>query len=53
MGNQKLEDQEKVIDKSKAKELNANFNWKLHVIHGVGHNQKKMAKAAAVYLYDN
>jgi hypothetical protein len=38
--------------KAKAKELNANFNWKLHVVSGVGHNQKEMVKAAALYLYD-
>ncbi|WP_299438289.1 hypothetical protein [uncultured Aquimarina sp.] len=32
--------------------LNAKFNWKLVIIPGVGHNQTKMAKAAAIYLYD-
>ncbi|OEK09560.1 hypothetical protein A8C32_12720 [Flavivirga aquatica] len=29
------------------------FNWTLKVIPNVGHNQRKMAKAAAVYLYEN
>ncbi|MFT4577147.1 MAG: pimeloyl-ACP methyl ester carboxylesterase [Polaribacter sp.] len=36
-----------------AKELNFKYNWKLKVIPGIGHNQRKMAKAAAKYLYDN
>lgn len=29
------------------------FNWKLKIIAGVGHNQRKMAKAAAIYLYED
>lgn len=29
------------------------FNWDLQVISGVGHNQRKMAKAAAIYLYES
>ena len=36
-----------------AKELNYKYNWKLKVILGVGHSQRKMAKAAAKYLYEN
>ena len=36
-----------------AKELNYKYNWKLKVIPGVGHSQRKMAKAAAKYLYKN
>jgi len=36
-----------------AKTLKTKFNWKLKVISGVGHNQRKMAKAAAIYLYEN
>jgi hypothetical protein len=37
--------------KTKAKELNATFNWRLYIVPGVGHNQREMAKAAAIYLY--
>lgn len=29
------------------------FNWKLHIVPNIGHNQRKMAKAAAKYLYEN
>lgn len=36
---------------AKAKHLK--FNWDLQVISGVGHDQRKMAKAAADYLYEN
>ncbi|WP_027076395.1 hypothetical protein [Maribacter antarcticus] len=36
-----------------AKMLKTKFNWKLKIIAGVGHNQRKMAKAAAIYLYEN
>ncbi len=36
-----------------AKSLNIKYNWKLKIVVGVGHNQRKMAKAAAVYLYEN
>ena len=32
--------------------LNSKFNWKLVIVAGVGHNQREMAKAAAIYLYD-
>jgi pimeloyl-ACP methyl ester carboxylesterase len=39
-------------NKSKAKKINTVFNWKLYVVSGVGHNQKEMAKAAALYLYE-
>lgn len=28
------------------------FKWKLEVVPNIGHNQKKMAKAAAEYLYE-
>ena len=34
-----------------SKDLRMKFNWKLEVIPNVGHNQKKMAKAASDYLY--
>ena len=34
-----------------SKDLRMEFNWKLEVIPNVGHNQKKMAKAASDYLY--
>ncbi len=33
------------------KDLRMKFNWKLEIIPNVGHNQKKMAKAASDYLY--
>lgn len=36
-----------------AETLKTKFNWKLKIIDGVGHNQREMAKAAAVYLYEN
>ncbi len=36
-----------------AQSLNTKYNWKLKIIPGVGHNQRKMAKAAAIYLYEN
>jgi hypothetical protein len=36
-----------------ARSLNTKINWKLEIIAGVGHNQRKMAKAAAIYLYEN
>ncbi len=36
-----------------AKALNTKFEWKLKIVSGVGHNQRKMAKAAAKYLYEN
>ncbi len=35
-----------------AKKSELNFNWKLEIIPNVGHNQKKMAEAAAKYLYE-
>ncbi len=34
-----------------AEGLNYEFNWKLKIVPGVGHNQKEMAKAAADLLY--
>ncbi|GGZ92436.1 hypothetical protein [Algibacter mikhailovii] len=39
--------------KATAEMLETTYNWKLEIIPGVGHNQRKMAKAAAVYLYEN
>lgn len=36
-----------------SKRLNMGFNWQLVIIPKVGHNQKKMAKAAANYLYSH
>ncbi len=38
--------------KQAAKKAKLDFNWKLEVIPGVGHNQKDMARAAAEYLYE-
>lgn len=34
-----------------SKILKTKFNWKLEIVPKVGHNQKKMAEAAAIYLY--
>lgn len=36
-----------------AKSLKTTYNWTLKIIAGVGHNQRKMAKAAAIYLYED
>ena len=33
--------------------LKTKFNWELKIITGIGHNQRKMAKAAANYLYED
>ncbi|RSC93339.1 hypothetical protein [Tenacibaculum singaporense] len=35
-----------------ASKTNANYNWKLVEIQKVGHDYKKMAKAAGKYLYE-
>ncbi|BFM10501.1 hydrolase [Simiduia litorea] len=37
--------------KTLASDLQASFNWDIHVVKGVGHDYKNMGKAAAVYLY--
>ncbi|GAA0858358.1 hypothetical protein [Aliiglaciecola litoralis] len=37
--------------KQQASDIGANFNWKIEVVQGVGHNYKDMGKAAAIYLY--
>ncbi|MGX5200486.1 hypothetical protein [Aliikangiella sp. IMCC44632] len=34
-----------------AQKLNVPFSWKIQIVHGVGHDYKKMSKAAAKYLY--
>ena len=34
-----------------ASNLNAKFNWNIHVVQGVGHDYNNMGKAAAIYLY--
>lgn len=34
-----------------AAELNADFNWKLEIVPGVGHDYRAMSKAAADFLY--
>ena len=39
------------VSKETSERLNTTFNWKLEVIPNIGHNQKKMAEAAANYLY--
>jgi len=39
--------------KQVAKTIKCKFNWKLKVVPNVGHNQRKMAKAAAHYLYES
>lgn len=38
--------------KEKALKLDAEFNWDLVIVPGVGHNYKLMGKAAAAYLYN-
>ena len=35
-----------------AKMLKTKFNWKIEIVDGVGHDQRKMAEAAAMYLYE-
>jgi len=40
------------IAKSKAKEMNYQFNWELKIIPNVGHNMRKMGDAAGNYLYE-
>ena len=35
-----------------SKNFGMKFNWKLEIVPNVGHDQKKMAKAAAEYLYE-
>ena len=40
------------LAENKAKEMQSTFNWQLKVIPNIGHNQEKMAKAAAEYLYE-
>lgn len=35
-----------------AEELGAEFNWKLEVVPGVGHDYRRMSTAAADYLYE-
>lgn len=37
--------------KAKAKEINTPFNWQLVQVKDVGHDHRKMAKAAAEFLY--
>lgn len=39
--------------KLKAREMNADFNWKLEVIPQTGHDFRKMGAAAAKYLYES
>ncbi len=39
--------------KKKAKNEHCKFNWKLKIIPNIGHNQRKMAQAASLYLYGN
>ncbi len=36
-----------------AKTQRLKFNWKLEINPGIGHNQRKMARVAADYLYEN
>ena len=38
--------------KDLSEKMNLKCQWKLEVISGVGHNQRKMAKAAGAYLYE-
>lgn len=39
------------VSQEMAKQFNMTFNWSLETVPNVGHNQKKMAQAAASYLY--
>lgn len=39
--------------KNKAETMNTEFNWKIEIIPGVGHDQQKMGTAAAEYLYNS
>jgi hypothetical protein len=36
-----------------AKKLGFKYNWKLKIIPNIGHSQRKMAKAASIFLYGN
>lgn len=36
-----------------ASKMDTPFNWKIAIIPGVGHDFRKMGKAAAAYLYEN
>ncbi|WP_244299580.1 hypothetical protein [Aquimarina algiphila] len=38
--------------KNKAKQMGYKFNWKLKIVEGVGHNQRKMGNAAGEFLFD-
>lgn len=40
------------FSQSKAKELEADFNWKIKIIPGVGHDSKLVGNAAAKLLYE-
>jgi pimeloyl-ACP methyl ester carboxylesterase len=37
--------------KETASNLNKDFNWKIEVVNGIGHDYRKMGEAAADYLY--
>ena len=39
--------------KSKAEELNLQFNWKIFTVQNVGHSNEGMAPAAAEQFYKN
>ena len=38
--------------KEKATDLQADFNWQIEIIQGVGHDHHKMSQAASNYLYN-
>lgn len=37
--------------RTQAESMNADFNWSLEVVTGVGHDYRKMGEAAAKLLY--
>lgn len=39
--------------KDVASKMHTMFNWELEIVPNIGHNQRKMAKEAAKYLYEN
>lgn len=39
--------------KAMAEELKVDYNWKIQVVPGVGHNHREMGNAAGEYLYAN
>ncbi|WP_166267553.1 hypothetical protein [Marinobacter caseinilyticus] len=38
------------VSKAKAEELNAEFNWEIRTVYGIGHSGREMSEAGAKYL---